>query len=445
MASPLNPGSTSRTAALLAAGLLVGLLVGFLAGRNGTQNSRQPRDYSDRESLAAKASWRDASALPKFSDTKAFLGDIATVPFQELYAVLSQRSPKEMVELAHQLDSLPPGRQTQTKIEAFYKVWAHLDPISAFRAATSLSDLDTRLTAIGATISGADPAAIPKLAKALKELSNEVVPLQARSNLFANVLAKWSVSDAPAAARFADSVGATDVNFTMAFNSIGRTWASDDPRAAIAWAEGKATSPFGSSALIGALEGWWEKDPAGAEAYALAHIGDAIGQQAIAAVMSAISQKDPLQAAVWAGRIPDDTARREAYSNLAARWAFTDPKAASEWAATLPPANQREMLNLTASLWSANDPKAAGQWISTLTGDAYDYAANAYSLNAVDKNPVTALSWAASIAQEKMREDALKQVVKQWMARDPAGAHAGVQNSALSDAEKARLLSAPGG
>ena len=47
------------------------------------------------------------------------LGNIVTVPFQELYGVLSDLSPQQLNELAVQLRNLPDGKETNAKVAVF--------------------------------------------------------------------------------------------------------------------------------------------------------------------------------------------------------------------------------------------------------------------------------------------------------------------------------------
>src|SRR5207248_2345849 len=95
------------------------------------------------------------------------LGDIVTVPFQELYGVLSTLSPQQLHDLAAQLKSLPAGKDTNAKVTAFFKAWAHLDPIAALHGAADFKVSDAKTAAmIAQNWAAIDPAAALEWARA---------------------------------------------------------------------------------------------------------------------------------------------------------------------------------------------------------------------------------------------------------------------------------------
>src|SRR4029077_3151707 len=123
--------SIVRATSLLAAGILIGVVIGLAmspsrrSGSNVAQGSGN--SSADTTNLRTK--------LPRLpSETEhpdILLGDIVTVPFQELYGVLSALSPQQLNELATQLKKLPDGKDTNAKVAAFFKAWAHFDPMAA--------------------------------------------------------------------------------------------------------------------------------------------------------------------------------------------------------------------------------------------------------------------------------------------------------------------------
>jgi hypothetical protein len=64
-----------------------------------------------------------------------------------------------------------------------------------------------------------------------------------------------------------------------------------------------------------------------------------------------------------------------------------------------------------------------------------------FSLNVAPKDPATALSWAATIADPKLRASAEEQLAGDWLKRDRQAATGWIQNSSLPADEKSRLLS----
>ena len=386
-----------------------------------------------------------SSSQNNFERSKILLGEIDTVPFQELYGVLSQQTSAELQQLAQQLDDLASGKTTTGKIAAFFKAWAHLDPAAAFKAASKLKAAEARDTAIAATLSGADASASGSLAQALVDLPDGVLSAMNKAGSLGMIIGKWSDVDAPAAAKFFDQHSQKGMQFTLAGSSIARNWAASDPAAAITWATQHPEGPLGGSALSGAISGWWQKDHAAAEGYALAHANDSDAMQLMVALLGEISRDNPQRAIAWVAQIPNAEIRRSSETMLASMWSINDPRAASEWAANLPNEQSARALGSTMSFWAQTDPQAASQWLETLSGTKRDNAIGAFSSGIVSKDPLTALKWVESIGDPTIRDRTLKEVVVQWRALDPVAAKTWIQNSSLSEADKKQLLGSPPG
>jgi hypothetical protein len=377
---------------------------------------------------------------PKSEASEILLGNIATVPFQELYNLLSHRTPAQIAKLAQQLQDLPPGKDSEAKIAAFFKAWARLDSIAALKAAITLKTPAARGIALGSTIEAADSAAAASIVRMLNEMSSDLFLPSQRANLLGNAVMKWAQVDPIAAANFLDKTSERGLVMTMAFSTVAESWAAADPEAAFTWAQHHNVP----EAMSGALTGWWRKDHRGAEAYVVSHANEADGAQLANALSSQIFAEDPARAAKWMSEFPNAAARYQGNAGLAVQWALTDPKAASEWAASLPPNELSTPLNMAVNFWTRQDPQAVGQWVQALKGPARDAAVFGYSSAIAPQDPAAALMWAASISDAQSREPALQQIASEWIGRDPAAARAWIQGSSLPQTEKARLLTVPG-
>src|SRR5437016_2917545 len=138
-----------RATLLLAAGILVGLVIGVTispARRSGsTVVQASDGGSAGTTNLKAKSGSRLES---KMEHPNILLGDIVTVPFQELYGVLSTLSPQQLNDLVAQLKALPAGKDTNAKVAAFFKAWAHFDPIAALHAAAGFKVSEAKTTAV---------------------------------------------------------------------------------------------------------------------------------------------------------------------------------------------------------------------------------------------------------------------------------------------------------
>ena len=433
-----------RSLGIFVLGLLLGGVLGYAfhrPGRSGTTvgAAEQPSRQSGSSAAASEATREQQKA----KDENILLGDIAAVPFQELYDALARHRPEDIARLAEQLDHLPPNQQSEAKITAFFKAWAHLDPSTAFESATKLHSPQSRATAVGATIAGADPSALGTVAAAIGKLPDGALRAEVKGGLFAQAIGSWSQVDPPAAARLLGESKMTGLQMNPAFYVVAQNWAADDPEAALAWAQGQQQSPFGLNPVSGAVVGWWKKDPAAAEAYALSQVGTRVGKQLVGNLASEMANQDAARAAAWVQKIPDTEVRSQAYAGVAVQQAFTDPKAAAEWASNLPAEAAPAAVGSVASIWAQSDPTAAGHWLEGLTGNVRDSAVSSYSYTVAETDPAAAMAWAVMISDREKRENAEKGVARQWLQNDSSAARAWIQKSSLGAEAKAKLLGSP--
>lgn len=433
-----------RSLGIFILGLLLGGLAGYALNRPANEsadNQVSPRPAGERPSLGAK-DVRPAGKA-RSDEEKILLGDITTVPFQEIYQLLSRQGAERVAQIAQQLDGLPPSPEATARIRIFFKAWGQLDPIAAFASATAFHTAETRQSALGAILGAADPAAAGALASSIAGLPNEALPAGTKTMLFEMAVEKWSEVDPAAAARLLSEKQLGGATFTSAYFSVALNWAAQDPAAALAWAQAQRQVPFGLSPVNGAVLGWWKKDPAGAEAFTLAQLGTPLGKELISSMVSQMASQDRAKATAWVSQLPDKDLRNQGYTMLASQFSFSDPEAAAAWAVTLPAEAVPGAVGTVASMWARSDPAGAARWMEGLSGSARDNALSSYSSTTAETDPATATAWAAAIGDEAKRTKALQRTTRQWLERDPAAARAWIEGSSLGDEEKARLLAPP--
>ena len=432
-----------RAIGIFVAGLLLGGLAVF--GFTRTARKETSATVSSQAAAGNNSGATEASLHPSGGERdKLILGNIATVPFQELYSVLAPRSSQEMAEIAAQFNDLPPGRETRNKITAFFTAWAHLDANAALSAAASLNNPEARSQGISAVIRGADAAAARSLVTMLSKLSPDALPPAQKSRSLSAGLSKWSEIDPVQAAKFLDESGSRDGAFYNARMSIAQNWAASDPSAALAWAQAQTDRRDRGISVSGVISGWWENDPRAAEDYVTSHLDD-VGLGAVMRITSQLFEQDPQRAREWASRLPTAEARRNANTFIVSQMADNDPKAASEWAANLPEDVRSRTLGGAIAKWARNDPQAAGQWINGLNGAVRDEAIATYSTMIAPNDAAAALGWAVTVADQKIRTESVERILNGWLRRSPSEARTWIQNSVLPEPEKARLLALPTG
>lgn len=428
-----------RSVITLFVGIVIGLILGFglAAVLREEKSSITANDLLRRASPTVDS---PSARKPTSPETSILLGNITTVPFQELYGLLSNRSRDEITKLAEQLKNLPEGRDKNAKLAVFFVAWAHLDAKSALSSAASLGSAEARSAAIGGVVEGIDPSALGSIVKSLEDLSPGDLPPARKGNLLRRALAKWSQVEPAEAAQFLEGSQLDGRDLVATRRTVAEHWAASDPQAALAWAQRQGGPQDTRFVISGVLAGWLDKDPRGAEDYVASHL-DTLGPEASATLAVRLFKHDQQQAKDWVNQLPSVEARRTADSLIAMEAASVDPKGASEWAAALPDNVRDKAIGGAITAWATKDPEGAGQWMSTLSGTVRDEAILAYSAGVSGNDPSAGLNWAASISDPIIRESTLQRIVGGFVRRSPNYAPTWIQNSKLSDTEKARLLS----
>src|SRR3954469_3032726 len=186
-------------AAVLVALLLLGLVVWRIAQ---TPHVRATTTASLNRGKYNNAAERGRQTPLADSDQQTKLGDITSVPLQELMDVLANKRPEEVAALARELDRRN-AIINRSKVSALFKAWAATDPHAAVETALSLHDPALRATAVSATIEGVSPASASAVAGALVHPPDDgSFP---RGALLTKALGKRSQADPAAAASMLNS------------------------------------------------------------------------------------------------------------------------------------------------------------------------------------------------------------------------------------------------
>lgn len=432
---------------LVAAGVCIGIVIGLAISPVRKSDPQVGQNIAGDVSVSVTAKTKAGSRLDVETEhPNILLGDIVTIPFQELYGVLSTLSPEQLNELAGQLKNLPASKDTNSKVAAFFKAWAHFDPVAALRATATFKASEAKTTAVQAIITNTDAAQAKTLAKEIQEWPADALNREQRNGFLNSLLVKWSDLDPVDAVKFFDSLPIDTMRFHPIASVLAQNWAAIDPAAALEWARAHADTPGFQGAINGAINGWWSKDRAAAEQYVAARASDSSGRQLATMLTSYIFSKDPERAKEWVAQLTDLETRRQSQHVLVIQMAVNDPETASDYAATLPADVREGILSGAINYWASNNLAAAGEWIKKLGGPMRDEALGAYTYSLLRKDPNSAAVWAATISDPKIRDRSLNGVATFWLNKDPAAASAWIQNSNLPAADKKRLLGlAPSG
>lgn len=215
--------------------------------------------------------------------------------------------------------------------------------------------------------------------------------------------------DLAAAARVADAIPAGDKKFSVISN-IAFQWGRLDVGAASAWAVGLT--------------------PDGGRDYALIQV---------AALKTGTDMDGAL---AWAQTLPAGGARDSALGGVAYAAAGQNLQQSQAIVQSLPegPGRERAVPAIVAGLVRIN-PDNASAWLATLpAGRSTDLARGMFADMTVSSQPAGACQQAVSIQDATIRAVALDRCIGSWASVDPSGAKTWVTESALSSAEKERLL-----
>lgn len=313
-----------------------------------------------------------------------------------------------------------------------------------------------------------------------------------RSSTIRNLLKQLANTDPLAALELTDSISSLR-DAERARTDILKVWANREPMAALAWADthlADVPSNLRSSQMRAIMQGFAKSNPKAAFSYANglseatpadmryknrllgAVIETQIQSGGLADVQTTIAllpdgpTKEHLQRELvdeWAAFDPDaaaayvqslgDAANTQLKTTLISEWAENDPAAAAAWLSTLStedPAYGRATTEITRE-WTRYDLTASSEWLNSLPASPeLDRAVATYTYRAAQEDPPTAMSWAESISNDRMRSKMMEQVAANWKTEDPQSFTNYLDKSDLSEKEREQLESAkswhtPGG
>ncbi|MEM8867167.1 MAG: hypothetical protein AAGC73_02760 [Verrucomicrobiota bacterium] len=303
-----------------------------------------------------------------------------------------------------------------------------------------------------------------------------------RSSVITNLLRKLAETDPFGALQLADDIGSLR-DTQRAKNQILVVWGTNDPIAALTWAEtGLMNEPLSSrmDLLESIYEGYAANDPAAAFQTALIQLdasnpaGERLKREILEEIVEVQVENGQIASAQNAIELMETgEMKNRLLRELVDEWASFDPVAASEYVLTL--GNEAGVSIKTALLseWAENDPAAAAQWLSTLDDDdpaiarasaeiirqwtRYDLNASAewlnslpqtpeldravasYTYRAAEEDPSSAMSWAESISNDGMRTRTMERVAYTWRLSDPEAFEGFLSSSEFTE-EQAKAL-----
>lgn len=223
-------------------------------------------------------------------------------------------------------------------------------------------------------------------------------------------------------------------------------WASANPQAALDWYHSQEPDFQSKSDLKwGAVYGLANTDPQRATDFAMQRQegGDKDAGRMMSLIAKAVLRTGtPVEAAQWSSSLPDGNLRDVAVSEVARDYANDDPTAAVTWLQSLPQSKgQSKGLGTAFSTWARRDADAAGRRLNQMgESPARDSAVNGFSRRIAYINPRSAVDWASTITNPKVRNDTLIYNGRAYLRKDREGARQWLAGSNLSPDIQRRIM-----
>ncbi|MGK0189734.1 MAG: hypothetical protein ACI9R3_005551 [Verrucomicrobiales bacterium] len=147
-----------------------------------------------------------------------------------------------------------------------------------------------------------------------------------------------------------------------------------------------------------------------------------------------MAHSDPVGASSLVESLEPGKERGEAAKRVANAWFETDPKTSTSWfLSQVPEEDMPAAIRDVTQRWLRRDPNAAGEFLSQMEqGKDSDPARASFSQGIATMDPESALTWAGTITNDRMREGSQVNIYKQWYRRDPQAAGSALNTSGLS-------------
>lgn len=312
-------------------------------------------------------------------------------------------------------------------------------PPDGFRTADERLQFET-------TLAGLDQ---DRIVRALK-VAAKITDLEERRRVVSALLKRWVEIDGAAALAYAENMeGALHLN---RFNALASRWAAIDPAAAIAWhrqREAKESaqeeSELAAYLAHGAAHGSFDLaidfamnlPDAKSRQKALGRVSRlARDEQRIEMLRTALDQfenpddrtsvmadfasgwaaSDPQAAAAWVETIAGRERHRIA-SSVFNRWIYYDPEAAADFYSRT--GDPRSAVSRIVLAWGDRDPVATGDWLRRQPKETVNDAARGVFASLVaESHPETALEWANTISDAKVRRNSFEEIAFYYVTGD---------------------------
>ena len=376
-----------------------------------------------------EAAWEYAKSMPPSAGRFSYWD-----PRAQVIGRWSRTDPRKAIDAAFTLDDQ--NIRNRALAEAINS-WAGTDFPAAMAYAGTVKDAAIRGLMVGALArnKNADPATMFNL------LVEQAPAGEIFRNAVSNLMGHWAQTNPKAAAAATLQLPPGEA-LNAAASRLAKEWAlsATDKSEVLAWVKQLPEGRARSEALESVFESWSARDAAGAQR-AWAALTDDNKDEALTSLAAGWSRAKPAEAARWAASIVDQPGGRNALNRAVTSWADASPAEAAAFLQTLSDNARSGLTSRLIERWYDADPFAAAEWLKRQPpGPTRDEGILAMAMEIAGENPEAALDWTKTASSAEGRESAEKNILRNWMRNDAAGATAWIRTAQLHPETKAELL-----
>lgn len=290
--------------------------------------------------------------------------NLGQVEFDQAFELLRSAPKEALTAWTRRLELLPVTPRKTAAINVFFKTLAQIDTKTAVDLALSMERVDPRWMAIGAVDLAAPFQSLPEVARMYTAIN------ETRLALVGELIAKWSMTDPEATARFLASYPGKVTNDEIA-PFIGN-WVALDPAAATKWLSETDASRRCPEVYSAFYEGWILKDRIAALEDLAARGGDKIFKKAIQKVGQNLFADSPDAARSFVLKLPTSAAQKAVVDQIAGAYAsgrdylHLKPDEVAKWLFTLPDNLWHGEMGYALEQWAGNNPSAVDAWLNQM-------------------------------------------------------------------------------
>ena len=246
----------------------------------------------------------------------------------------------------------------------------------------------------------------------------------------------WASEDPRAAAAWALALPDGPAKET-ALENVARGWATVAPREALDFAQSQVTTRIGEKLTAVIVSVWTRSELAQAQQWITSAAEGPIRNAAVLAMVDILAPREPASAISWLEQLPKGEARDAGISQALGAWARTDAGAALTWAEKADIADPRLQNELVFSALAdliQQDAQRAADWAKALPpSPERDEAVQLLTQALLEQHPADAFLWASSIQDHDARRRQSAAVLQHWLEADAPAARAALQAMLTSE------------